>query len=155
MKSYIIEMNRFVFCKNYSYGPQNSIFFHSFGPSSLIISIGYRVLISFLWVIGSSDCSLKYHFGSTMLEYGEEKLYLPVFLQLAFLMISPLWSSLINDLFKLKFTSSFKQSNNLRPLLKIDGQASSLKVAKTVKALVTQRTLNVLRHFLDIYLGQF
>jgi len=54
------------------------------------IDFWYRLLISFLRVIIPSDCDLKYHFGPKVLEYGRKKLYLARFLQLAFVMTSPL-----------------------------------------------------------------
>ena len=54
------------------------------------IDFWYRLLISFLRVIIPSDCDLKYHFGPKVLEYGRKKLYLLRFLQLVFVMTSPL-----------------------------------------------------------------
>ena len=54
------------------------------------IDFGYRLLISLLRVIRPSDCDLKYHFGPKVLEYGRKKLYILRFLQLVFVMTSPL-----------------------------------------------------------------
>ncbi len=54
------------------------------------IDFRYRLLISFLRVIRTSDYDLKYHFGPKMLEYGRKKFYLLRFLQLVFEMTSPL-----------------------------------------------------------------
>jgi hypothetical protein len=54
------------------------------------IDFGYRLLISFLSVIRPSDCHLKYHFGPKVLENGRKKLYILRFLQLVFVMTSPL-----------------------------------------------------------------
>ena len=63
---------------------------HVFGTYWENIDFVYRLFISFLRVIRPSDCDPKYHFGPKVLEYGRKKLYLQVFLQLVFDMISPI-----------------------------------------------------------------
>jgi hypothetical protein len=54
------------------------------------IDFGYRLLISFLRVIRPEEYELKYPFGPKMLEYDQKKLYISLFLQLVFVMNSPL-----------------------------------------------------------------
>ena len=80
---------------------QLSIFFNNrsklhdsdvFGTYREIIDFEYRLLISFLRVIRPSDYDLKYNFGPIMLEYDQKKLYVSRFLQLVFVMTSPLSS---------------------------------------------------------------
>jgi hypothetical protein len=61
-----------------------------FGTYWKNIDFGYRLLISFPRVIRPSNYALKYHFGPKMLEYDQKKLYISLFLQLVFHMISPL-----------------------------------------------------------------
>ncbi len=49
-------------------------------------------------ILTLSDCDLKYHFGPKVLEYGRKKLYLVRFLQLAFVMTSPLNTEFLMNL---------------------------------------------------------
>jgi hypothetical protein len=65
--------------------------FDFFGTYCENIDFRYRLLISFLRVIRPSDCDLEYHFGPKVLKYGRKKLYLLRFLQLVFVMTSPLY----------------------------------------------------------------
>jgi hypothetical protein len=79
-----------VFLAEFSEYEVKSHDFDVFGTFREDIDFGYRLLISFLRVIKPSDCDLKYHFGPKVLEYGRKKLYILRFLQLVFVMTSPL-----------------------------------------------------------------
>ncbi len=68
----------------------------------------YRLLISFLRVIGPLDWDLEYHFGPKVLEYGRKMLYLARFLQLVFVTNFPF---MYTALIAIKILPYFKPSS--------------------------------------------
>ncbi len=55
----------------------------------------YNSILTTHTTLEHSDCDLNYHFGPKVLEYGRKKLYILRFLQLVFLITSPLRKKII------------------------------------------------------------